>query len=109
MQIYNKNSKYEKSLALINQIIEEYEPMDEPNTLLFLYKEKYKIQVNLERLVGRDAEMTLLNSIALVERHQDEFKVMAPHEILTVHCDLLLHYLNHGNKQIRLNSSKADK
>ena len=73
MQIYTKNQKYEKSLALIEQLLEEYEEQGEPNTLLFLYKQKYKVQVNIERLANRDAELTLQNSIALIERHMGDF------------------------------------
>ena len=73
MHIYANNYRYEKALAMVEQLIQDYEKNGEPNTMLFLYKQKYKIQVNIERLAGRDAEMTLHNSIALIDTHLDEF------------------------------------
>ena len=44
MQIYLANFKYEKALALIDQIYNDHsEQIGEPNTLIFILKQKYQI------------------------------------------------------------------
>ena len=43
MKIYTDNFKYEKALAVIDQIYAEYREEGEPNTLTFILKQKYLI------------------------------------------------------------------
>ena len=73
MQLYVRNHKYEKALALIEQMYRDYKEEGEPNTLTFILKQKYQIQVNIERLASRDAEMTLHNIISLIDENIDEY------------------------------------
>ena len=42
MQIYFRNHKYEKALALVEKLYEDYRQEGEPNTLTFLLKNKYQ-------------------------------------------------------------------
>lgn len=58
--------------------------------------------------MSRDAEITLLNCQALLERHKADFEVLAPQDIVTVEIDLLLHYLNHGSRLLSMSSAKTD-
>lgn len=108
MKIYEANGLYTKAIANLNQLYQEYSDTGEPNTLTFLLKQKYQLQVNLD-WASRDAELTLHNIIGLIDEHLEEYQVLAPHEVLAAHSDLLLHYLNHGSKLLSVSSSKTDK
>lgn len=44
MKIYMANFKFEKALALIDQIYQDHlAEVDEPNTMLFILKQKYQV------------------------------------------------------------------
>ena len=59
-------------------------------------------------MASRDAEITLHNIIGLIDENLEEYQVLAPHEILRAHSDLLLHYLNSGHTQINMKSDRID-
>ena len=109
MKIYMRNFKFEKALAVIDQLLDEYSATGEPNTLLFMLKQKYHIQLNIGHLAAKDAELTLQNMLAVIEQHEQDFVVLAPHEVVAIHSDLLLHYLNHSTKTMGLSSAKTGK
>ena len=73
MQIYVRNHKFEKAIALVEQMYQDFREEGEPNTLTFILKQKYQIQVNIESLATRDAEMTLHNIISLIDENIEDY------------------------------------
>ena len=107
MLIYKRNNKTKKAITLLDQMIEPVIDANDPQSMTFLLKQKYELQMisSNSSAVRMNAEMTLQNLLQVIEENIQDYEMLAPDEILSANNDLLLHYLNNVNR-LALNQNK---
>ena len=98
MMIYKNNYKFDKALALINELQKRVVALKDPRILCLLLKIKYEMQILSQdgKSAKMEAEITLLNHLMIIEQHKDDYTLFTADDYLQIQNELLLHYMNHN-------------
>ena len=92
MQVYMANNKFEKANRMLQTII-NLNSFFEPQVRVFIMKQQYQIQLQLNQ---KEAEMCLLNILQIIrETATDLVSYFNADDVLQAETDLLLHICNH--------------
>ena len=110
MVIYKQNFKFEKSLALVDQIFNNSSEFKDPRIQTFLLKIKYEMQILSQTKSSEimEAEITLLNHSMIIEQHKNDYTLFSEDDYLQIQNEILLHYMNH-NTMLQLGDAKMIK
>ena len=110
MVIYKQNFKFEKALALVDQIFNDSGEAKDPRIQTFLLKIKYEMQILSQTKSSEimEAEITLLNHSMIIEQHKNDYTLFSEDDYLQIQNEILLHYMNH-NTMLQLGDAKMIK
>ena len=110
MVIYKQNFKFEKALALVDQIFNNSSEFKDPRIQTFLLKIKYEMQILSQTKSSEimEAEITLLNHSMIIEQHKNDYTLFSEDDYLQIQNEILLHYMNH-NTMLQLGDAKMIK
>ena len=110
MVIYKQNFKFEKALALVDQIFNSSNEFKDPRIQTFLLKIKYEMQILSQTKSSEimEAEITLLNHSMIIEQHKNDYTLFSEDDYLQIQNEILLHYMNH-NTMLQLGDAKMIK
>ena len=110
MVIYKQNFKFEKALALVDQIFNNSSEFKDPRIQTFLLKIKYEMQLLSQTKSSEimEAEITLLNHSMIIEQHKNDYTLFSEDDYLQIQNEILLHYMNH-NTMLQLGDAKMIK
>ena len=86
MVIYKQNFKFEKALALVDEILNNSSEAKDPRIQTFLLKIKYEMQIlsqtNSSEIM--EAEITLLNHSMIIEQHKNDYTLFSEDDYLQI-------------------------